>query len=408
MINIAIMGHGVVGSGVAEVLIRNCELIANNAGNEMNIKHILDLREFNGLSYSDKFTKNFEDIINDEEVSIVAEVMGGTNPAYDYVKRCLQKGKSVVTSNKELVAAKGAELLKIARENGVNFLFEASVGGGIPVLRPMAQCLAANKITEIFGILNGTTNFILTKMIHDNLTFADALALAQEKGYAEKNPDADILGHDACRKICILASLGFGKHVYPDQVFTKGITEITLDDIDYADKMGYVIKLIGHAQRLENNKIAATVYPALVNKENMLAGVTDVYNAVIVRGNMVDDVMFYGQGAGKLPTASAVVADIIDCAKHLNSKKYLFWEDSAENIVEPKENLKTRLFVRTKGQSSDLTDEIKSTFGSDVQILSNAISGEVAFITGEETESLLIERLNNLKNGKPESIINVI
>ncbi len=407
MINIAIMGHGVVGSGTAEVLINNREKIAKKAADEINIKHILDLREFDGLSYSDKFTKNFEDIISDDEVSIVAEVMGGLNPAYDFVKRCLEAKKSVVTSNKELVAAKGAELLKIAKENNVNFLFEASVGGGIPILRPLDQCLAGNEITEIFGILNGTTNFILTKMICDNLTFNDALKLAQDLGYAEKNPDADVLGYDACRKICILASLAFGRHVYPENVSTKGITEITLSDVDYADKLGYVIKLIGHTAKLDNGKIAATVYPALVCKDNMLSGVRDVYNAVMVCGNAVDDTLFYGKGAGKLPTASAVVADIIDCAKHLNARKYLFWEDSSENFVEPKENLVTRLYIKLSGATEDTVSQINKIFG-DVQLLFNKVANEVVFITGSEIEKDLLNKLSLIKGAVTDSIINVI
>ncbi|MBQ6816710.1 MAG: homoserine dehydrogenase [Clostridia bacterium] len=407
MVNVAIMGHGVVGSGVAEILIKNSNIVANNAQTQINIKHILDLRDFESLPYSNKFTKDFNDILNDTEVDIVAEAMGGLTPAYDFVLACLKAGKSVVTSNKELVAAKGAELLKTAKENNVNFLFEASVGGGIPVIRPMAQCLAANEITEIFGILNGTTNFILTKMICENLSFESALSIAQEKGYAEKNPDADVLGHDACRKIAILASLGFGKHIYPDQVFTKGITEISLDDVDYADKLGYVIKLIGHAKKLEK-KVAATVFPALVSKNNMLAGVNDVYNAVVVRGNMVEDVLFYGRGAGKLPTASAVVADIIDCAKHLKTRKQIFWEDTTENIVEAKENLVTQLFVRIKGNSENVCIKAKELFNPNIQLIKNSVADEVVFITSPDTEKVLINKLQSLENCKIESIINLI
>ena len=235
MVQVAVMGHGVVGSGVVEVLTSHAESIAKRSKEEINIKYILDIREFPDSPLADRFTKNFEDILNDDEVKVVAEVMGGINPAYDFVKRCLQAGKSVVTSNKELVAKKGAELLAIAQEKNANFLFEASVGGGIPIIRPMSQCLAANDVIEIAGILNGTTNFILTKMIREQMPFADALKMAQELGYAERNPKADIEGDDACRKICILASLAYGKHIYPDYVNTKGITEITLDDVLYAD-----------------------------------------------------------------------------------------------------------------------------------------------------------------------------
>lgn len=407
MVNVAIMGHGVVGSGVAEVLINNRNVIAENTNKEINIKYILDIRDFPEVSYSDKFTKNFNDILCDESVSVVAEVMGGITPAYDYVKRCLESGKSVVTSNKELVAAKGAELLKIANDNNVNFLFEASVGGGIPILRPISQCLAANKITEVFGILNGTTNFILTKMICDNFTFTDALKLAQDLGYAEKIPDADVLGYDACRKICILASLAFGKHVYPEYVYTKGITEISLTDIEYADKLGYVIKLIGHTKDLQNGKIAATVYPALVCKDNMLADVRDVYNAVTVYGNAVGDTFFYGKGAGKLPTASAVVADIIDCVNHIESPKYLHWEDSKNNFVEPKENLITRLYIRISNVKENITLEITRIFG-DVQLINNNSENEIVFLTDTAVEKELTEKLKLIKNGTVSAVINVI
>ena len=320
MINVAIMGHGVVGSGVAEILINHSDRITEKVKTPLNVKYILDLRDFDGLSYSDKFIKDFNIILNDSEVKVVAEVMGGVNPAYDFVKSCLKAGKSVVTSNKELVAAKGAELIKIAEENNVNFLFEASVGGGIPILRPMVQCLAANEITEISGILNGTTNYILNKMIVDNMDFDSALKLAQDKGYAEKNPAADIEGHDACRKVCILAALGFGKHVYPEQVKTEGITDITLEDVEAADTFGCVIKLIGQAKKLADGRVTAHVRPTLVSRDHILSGVNGVFNAILVNGDQTGDVMFYGKGAGKEATASAVVADIMDCAKHLEAR----------------------------------------------------------------------------------------
>ena len=408
MVNIAVMGHGVVGSGVAEILLSHAESISKKAKKQINIKHILDLRDFDGLSYSDKFTKDFRKIADDDEVLVVAEVMGGINPAYDYVKECLLKGKSVVTSNKELVAAKGAELLKIAQDNNVNFLFEASVGGGIPVLRPMAQCMAANEMTEIFGILNGTTNFILTKMVKENLSFETALKMAQDLGYAERNPDADVLGHDACRKICILASLGFGKHVYPEQVKATGITEITLEDVDYADKLGYVIKLIGHCAKLSDEKIAASVYPALVPRDNMLSGVNDVYNAVVVKGDATDDVMFYGKGAGKLPTASAVVADIIDCVKHLQTRKYLFWEDGCESYVEAQENVPTKLYVRLSNTDNSVAPQIKALFGDDVALLNNTVSNEIVFITNTEIEKALTEKIAKLQNCKVEAVLHTI
>lgn len=408
MIDVAIMGHGVVGSGVAEILLSHFDSIAQKAKNEINIKYILDLRDFNGLSYSDKFIKDFSIISNDQSVKIVAEAMGGLHPAYEFVKECLLKGKSVVTSNKELVAAKGDELLQIANEKNVNFLFEASVGGGIPVLRPMAQCLAANEITEIYGILNGTTNFILTKMVNENMPFETALKLAQDLGYAEKNPDADILGHDACRKICILAALGFGKHVYPEQVSTEGITKISLDDVNYADILGCVIKLIGHAKKLKNGRISAAVYPALVPHSNMLSGVTDVFNAITVIGDALGEALFYGKGAGKLPTASAVVADIIDCAKHLSARKYLSWDKGYDGYVIPLCDTETKLYVHLYEVTSAIKENVFNVFGKDIKYYYNEISNEFVFITNEGIEADLRENLNKLENCKIKSVLHAI
>ena len=398
MINVAIMGHGVVGSGVAEILINHADRIAAKAQTQVNVKYVLDLRDFPDLSYSDRFIKDFNTILNDDSVKVVVEVMGGINPAYDFVKSCLLKGKSVATSNKELVAAKGAELIRLANENNVNFLFEASVGGGIPVLRPIAQCLAANEITEIAGILNGTTNFILNKMIVDNMDFDAALALAQEKGYAEKNPAADIEGHDACRKVCILAALGFGRHVYPDQVKTEGITDITLDDVESADNFGSVIKLIGRAKKLPNGKIAASVRPTLVSRDCILSGVNGVFNAVMVNGDQTGEVMFYGKGAGKEATASAVVADVIDCVKHLSARKYLNWEDGASDYVDNEYDEVSRLYVRA---ASDDFDKLEAQFEAlfpAVSCVKNKFRGEIAFITDEEKESVINEKLSQFKN----------
>ena len=385
MINVAIMGHGVVGSGVAEILINHSDRIAQKAHTDVNVKYILDLRDFPDLPYSEKFIKDFNTILNDDSVKVVVEVMGGINPAYDFVKSCLLKHKSVATSNKELVAAKGAELIKIANENNVNFLFEASVGGGIPVLRPIAQCLAANEITEIAGILNGTTNFILNKMIVDNMDFDAALALAQELGYAEKNPAADIEGHDACRKVCILAALGFGKHVYPDQVATEGITDITLDDVESADNFGCVIKLIGRAKRLPNGKITASVRPTLVSRE---------FNAIMVNGDQTGEVMFYGKGAGKEATASAVVADVIDCVKHLSSRKYLDWDEGAPDYVDNAYDEASRLYVRVSSDDFDgLEKQFEALFPA-VSVVKNKFRGEIAFLTNEEKESVIKEKLS--------------
>ncbi len=396
--NVAIMGHGVVGSGVAEILINNNDLISKRVKDSIEVKYILDLREFPNLSYSEKFTKDFNDILNDQSVKIVAEVMGGVNPAYDFVKKCLESGKSVVTSNKELVAVKGAELIKIAQSNNVNFLFEASVGGGLPVLRPMVQCLAANEITEFSGILNGTTNFILNKMIVDNMNFEDALRLAQEKGYAEKDPTADVEGHDACRKVCILATLAFGKHVYPEQVKTEGITDITLDDVSAADNFGCVIKLIGHAEKLCDGKITASVRPTVVSRGNMLSHVDGVFNAVLINGDQTGDVMFYGKGAGKEATASAVVADMMDCAKHLETRKYLDWSDGEEGYVVNNRDTDEEFFVKLTLSSN--FENLKEMFNSSLSAIStrytiNEFSKEIHFITKPMTMGILTEKLSS-------------
>ncbi len=396
MIYTAIMGHGVVGSGVAELMIEHTRRLSKRVRDSIELKYILDLRDFDDLSYSDKFIKDFTVIANDPTVKIVVETMGGLHPAYDFVKECLEKGKSVVTSNKELVAAKGCELLKIAEENNVNFLFEASVGGGIPILRPMAQCLAANKISEVYGILNGTTNYILNKMIVDNMDFASALKLAQENGFAEKNPDSDILGIDACRKICILASLAFGKHVYPENVLTEGIEDITLRDIANADKFHCVIKLIGRASREENGCISVSVMPTLISKERIISKVDGVFNAITVKGDACGELMFYGRGAGKMPTASAVVADVLDCAKHLKSKKYLSWEDSAEGYVIPSEKPE-RLYVSVKSEKFDkLLETFDKVFYDNTWNIKDAESGEIAFITESAQKSVLLQKISSL------------
>jgi homoserine dehydrogenase len=398
MVYIAVLGHGVVGSGVLEVFYKNNKSIISRAGIDLDIKYILDLREFPGLPYSEKFVKTFDPIINDDDVKIVVEVMGGLDPAYDYVKRCLLAGKSVVTSNKELVAAYGAELLAIAKEHNVNFLFEASVGGGIPILRPISQCLAANEIEEIAGILNGTTNFILTKMISDGMDFDSALALAQKLGYAERNPAADVEGIDACRKICILASLSFGTHVYPKDVHTEGITNLTLTDVKCADVWGGVIKLIGRVKKLEDGRITVIVAPFFIKKESQLANVDDVFNGIMVRGNAIGDVVFYGRGAGKLPTASAVVADIIDEAKHLGARKYLFWYPAKENYVCDYRDAQTTFFVRV--QTDDKAAALKSAqrlFGKVTEIICPEMpEKQFAFVTPKLPEGELERALDSL------------
>ena len=311
---IGIMGFGVVGGGVGEIIAGSPDGLKARSGEKVEIGKILDLRDFPDSPFQ-CFTKDFNDILQDDEIEIVAEVMGGTKPAYEFTKRLLLAGKHVVTSNKELVAKHGTELLQIAKEKNVNYLFEASVGGGIPIIRPLYSSLSANELTDVLGILNGTTNYILTQMIKAGESFADALKGAQEKGYAEKDPTADVEGHDACRKTAILASLAFGKYVDSDEIETEGITKITLRDVAYADALGGVIKLIGMASKAENG-VYARVCPAILKKEHPLAGIDDVFNGIMVKGDAIGDVMFYGRGAGSLPTASAVVSDIIDIVKH--------------------------------------------------------------------------------------------
>ena len=397
MIQVAILGHGVVGSGVAEVLRQNHETITHTAGESIEIKRILDLRSFPDLPYAELFTTSFDDILNDPDIRIVVETMGGLHPAYDYVKACLLAGKSVVTSNKELVAACGDELLAIAKENNLNFLFEASVGGGIPILRPLDQCLAANEVCEIAGILNGTTNFMLTRMVQDGMDFDAALALAQQLGYAERNPAADIEGHDACRKICILASLAFGKHVFPNQVHTEGITNLTADDVRCANAMNCVIKLIGRV-RQQGDKIHCLVAPMLIPKSSLLADVNDVFNGIMVRGNAIGDVVFYGRGAGKLPTASAVVADVIDEVKHLSARKYLFWDHGDPSyVLDHTTDAYAYLLRFTTTDKQSLLNRLHDALG-DVAVVPcpNAPEDELAVRTPSLTEEILDRQLEAL------------
>jgi len=346
-VKFAVLGHGVVGSGVVELFYKNQSSIEKRAGTDIELKYILDLREFPDTPYADKFTKDFNDILNDDEVTAVCECMGGLEPAFTFVKSCLEKGKSVSTSNKELVAEKGDILLAIAKEKNCNFFFEASVGGAIPIIRPLHKCLAANKINSVAGILNGTTNFILTKMYNDKMPFDDALKLAQQLGYAEKDPTADIEGFDACRKICIISSLVYGKHVYPKSVYTKGISQIDLTDVQIADSMGYSIKLIANVKQLKNGKILPCVMPMLVPHDNIISNVSDVFNAVLVDGDAVDKTMFYGRGAGKFPTASAVVGDLIDSVKHKITVFSQSWESAEDDSFIAKiDDFKSRWYFR--------------------------------------------------------------
>lgn len=398
---VAVMGYGTVGSGVVEVIETHEKTIKKRtAGEPLEVKYILDLRDFPGDSHEALFTKDFNDILNDDEVKVVAETMGGVNPAFDFTLKLLKAGKSVVTSNKELVAQKGLELLQAAEENGVNYLFEASVGGGIPIIRPMSQCLIANNIEGIAGILNGTTNFILTKMIEDGMTFEAALKLAQDNGYAEKDPTADIEGFDACRKVCILASLAFGKHVYPNQVEADGITNITLEDVSYISSIGGVIKLLGQIKYINDDKIAAFVSPAVVFHGSQLASVNGVFNAILVRGDAVGDVCFYGQGAGKLATASAVVADMVDSAVHVERRINFGWGAGNEDyVVDEKATIEMPFYVRAKSSES----KVKALL-NDVKFLTRVgqPSDEVAFITDSMTQNELNEKLKDVE------VINII
>ena len=392
MKKIAVLGFGVVGSGTVEVFYKNKEALEKKAGEELDIEYILEIRDCPDERYRDKFVKDFDVILNDPEVVVIAEVIGGVKFSYGYVKSALEAGKSVVTSNKELVASKGAELLKIAKEHDVNFFFEASVGGGIPIIRPLNQCLSANEIDEIAGILNGTTNFILTKMIKEGMGFDEALKIAQELGYAERDPSADVEGHDTCRKICILASLAFGRHVYPDNIHTEGITKITLEDVRYCESMNSVIKLIGFASK-KGDDVAVMTCPAVINEESQLSGVNDVFNAILVRGDAVGDVVFYGKGAGKLPTASAVVSDIIIAAKSHGTSKSMNWEDSDQDFVIPYKKLSNRFYVRAKTDRKTAED----IFG-EVRFLSRdgAPDDETAFVTPLINEAEFEEKCGKL------------
>ena len=381
---VAVMGYGVVGSGVCEVIRTNTESLAKKLGQDISVKYVLDIREFpkSDPEY-DKITSDFEKILNDPEISVVAEVMGGATFAYDYTKRLLMAGKSVCTSNKELVSKHGTELLKIAKEKNANYLFEASVGGGIPIIRPLYSCLAANEITKITGILNGTTNYILTKMFKEGMNFWDVLKEAQEKGYAEKDPTADVDGIDACRKISILASLVFGKYVDASKIKTVGISGITKDDVLYAEKAGCVIKLIGQAEK-KDGKVYVSVEPRLVKKGTPLSGIDGVFNGIMVNGNAIGEVVFYGPGAGKLPTASAVVADIIDCLRNLDRHHEYTWSEAPDDFVcSASENFGQYLIITS--QPEEIKAKIKTVDTVTVK------DGECGLITDTVKEGILSE-----------------
>lgn len=399
MVKVAILGYGTVGSGVFEVIKMNKEVISRKLGDEIEVKYVLDLRKFEGDPVQEVLVHDMDIILNDTEVAVICETMGGENPAYDYTRRALECGKSVCTSNKELVEKHGAELIKIAEAHQCSYLFEASVGGGIPIIRPLLTSLAQEEIQSITGILNGTTNYILTKMQTEGLAFETALKRAQERGYAEKNPEADVLGFDACRKIAILTSLAYGKDVDYSKIDTEGITNITETDFAYAKKMGATIKLFARSVK-KGDKYYAIVAPFVVAPENPLYSVNGVFNAILVNSNMGGDTMYYGKGAGKLATASAVMADVIDCARHLGSHIEVRW-DEGKLEVSPMDSAVRKFFVRVQS-----TDEawIKSIFGEG-KFIANVADGETGFVTEEMTEAEYKERA--AKAGNVLSMIRV-
>lgn len=372
---IAVLGYGTIGSGVVEVVNTNADSIAKRAGEEVKVKYVLDLRDFPGDPVQEILVHDYNIIAEDDEVGVIVETMGGTKPAYDFVKTALLRGKSVCTSNKELVAAHGAELIQIAKDKNVNFFFEASVGGGIPIIRPLNQCITADEIEEINGILNGTTNFILTKMAEEGADFADVLKEAQELGYAEKDPTADVEGYDACRKIAILTSLAYGKQVDYEDIYTEGITKITAEDFKYAKKVNSAIKIFGTSRKV-GDKVYAMVAPQMVDNTHPLYSVNGVFNGISVTGNMLGDVMFYGAGAGKLPTASAVVADVVAAVKHQDENVAITWSPKKLAIT-PMDEMENRFFVRV---SDSEKDKIADVFG-EVQMIDAGIAGECGFIT---------------------------
>ena len=395
MIKVAIMGYGTIGSGVNEVLETNRKILAEKIGQELEVKYSRALRDFPGTSVEGKIVHDFSVICRDEEVKIVVETMGGLEPAYTFVKSCLEAGKHVATSNKALVAAYGTELLAIAREKKVNFLFEASVGGGIPIIRPLYRCLMGEKIQEITGILNGTTNFILTKMDKEGTSFDRALKEAQALGYAERNPEADVEGHDTCRKIAILTAMVTGREVDYEEISTEGITGITDVDFRYADAMGTSIKLVG-SSRMEGGRVHAWVAPLMIGRDHPLYGVSDVNNGIIVKGNMVGTTMYYGSGAGKLPTASAVVADMAEAARHLDSNIPIGWSGEKQ-VIAPADEEVCRFFVRVSGSFEDRRDMVEAAFGKCRVIDLGQGLDEFAFLTGPMKRSRFAENLEILK-----------
>lgn len=401
MINVAILGYGTVGSGVYEIFNRNSQVIKKNTGKDVKVKYVLDLREFPDDPVMDVLVHDFNVILDDPEVEVVAEVMGGVEPAYTFVKSALLKGKSVCTSNKELVAKHGPELIDIAKNQGRNFFFEASVGGGIPIIRPLMQSITADKINSITGILNGTTNYILTKMCKEGLGFDEVLKEAQDLGYAERNPSADVDGFDACRKIAILTSLAYGKNVDFEDIYTEGITKISDVDFKYANKMGCSVKLFGSANKV-NDDIFAMVAPVMIDNTNPLFNVEGVFNGILVNGNVLGDVMFYGSGAGKLPTASAVVSDMVEAIKNLNNNVEINWTSEKLELADIK-NSEKKFFVRIQGNAAERKEEIEKAFGRVSVIELNEVDGEFAFVTEKMAECKFEEAASKI-----EGIINRI
>ncbi len=407
---IAVMGCGTVGSGVVEIIDAKKDLMVKSTGEEIEVKYILDIRDFTGSPLASRIVKDIDIILSDDEIETVVETMGGVEPAFTFCKKCLEKGKNVVTSNKALVAAKAEELFKAAKNNNAAFMFEASVCGGIPVIRTMFSSLSANNILSFAGILNGTTNFILTKMINEKMSFDQALKIAQEKGYAEKDPTADIEGLDAGRKTCILASIAYGNHIYPEEIHTEGITGVTLEDAAYAASCGCKIKLLGKADKLENGKIGAIVCPFFVNEDSLIAGVNGVYNAISITGDSIGDVLLYGQGAGKEATASAVVGDVMECARIKKNELHYTWDEHKDNTVEDYLLYETELYIR--GYAKDAKNSIiniRESFGG-VKVLTkeNAPDNEIAFITNKASEKELREILSDLRDFAPASVIRIL
>lgn len=396
MVNIAVLGYGTVGSGVVEVIRTNHESINKRAEEEINIKYVLDRRDFPGDPVEDVLVHDYEVIVNDPEVDIVVEVMGGIEPAYTFVKRALEAGKSVCTSNKALVAKHGPELVQMAKERSINFLFEASCGGGIPIIRALNKSLTADEIDEITGILNGTTNYMLDKMSTEGSDFSAVLKEAQELGYAEADPTADVEGHDAGRKIAILSSLAYGKFVNYEDVYMEGITNITQEDMEYARTLGMNIKLLATSRKV-GDSYYAMVAPFMVGKSSPLHSIDGVFNAVFVHGNMLGDAMFYGSGAGKLPTASAVVADVIDAAKHQDVNVMVGWSNSKLELGDIRD-LSSRFFVRMKGSFTENLSRVEEVFGNvDAKVLAQ-VNGEFGFITEEMTEAAYLEKAEQFDN----------